>query len=341
MASRNYVNTTQPTSLTGAADDNDTSLTVASTAGFPTVPFTIGIERGDPANEEVCLVTAVPNGTTFTVTRGYDGTDAVAHDAGVAVEHCVIALDYRDANAHIYDTGRDDHTQYLNEARYNALDHEAAVGDLAVPIGGYVFTSVTGESGRYLRPDGRAISRTTYADYFALVGTTYGVGDGSTTFNIPDVRNRFLLPMDNLGTALGARTGSGITDMGETGGLATVTLTTNQMPQHTHVQNSHTHVANSHTHDGSTDTYQHRHSGSNGWDFVSPDATPKIAAASLGGEWGEMQYTAYDNHDHTLNIDGTVVVINTTVATNQNSGGGQAHENMPPYIAVNVLLRVQ
>lgn len=44
--------------------------------------------------------------------------------------------------------------------------------------------------------DGRAISRTTYADYFSLIGTTFGAGDGSTTFNIPDYRGMFLRGWD-------------------------------------------------------------------------------------------------------------------------------------------------
>ena len=43
----------------------------------------------------------------------------------------------------------------------------------------------------YLVADGSAVSRTTYADLFAVYGTSFGVGDGSTTFNLPDVRGRF------------------------------------------------------------------------------------------------------------------------------------------------------
>lgn len=56
--------------------------------------------------------------------------------------------------------------------------------------------------------DGRAISRTTYSAYFALVGTTYGVGDGSTTFNIPDLRGKNIVGWN----------GSGALDVGRTFG---------------------------------------------------------------------------------------------------------------------------
>jgi microcystin-dependent protein len=46
--------------------------------------------------------------------------------------------------------------------------------------------------GLWMVADGRAISRTVYAPYFALVGTTFGPGDGSTTFNIPNIQKRII-----------------------------------------------------------------------------------------------------------------------------------------------------
>ncbi len=62
--------------------------------------------------------------------------------------------------------------------------------------------------------NGAAISRTTYADLFAIVGTTYGVGDGSTTFNIPDLRGEFIRGFDGgRGIDSGRTLGSWQTDM--------------------------------------------------------------------------------------------------------------------------------
>jgi microcystin-dependent protein len=52
----------------------------------------------------------------------------------------------------------------------------------------------------YLECDGDAVSRTTYADLFAVVGITYGAGDGSTTFNLPDLRGQFIRGWANDGT---------------------------------------------------------------------------------------------------------------------------------------------
>ncbi len=62
----------------------------------------------------------------------------------------------------------------------------------------------------YLLEDGSAISRTTYADLFAVIGTTYGIGDGSTTFNVPDSRGRVAVCIKGSETEFNA--------MGKTGG---------------------------------------------------------------------------------------------------------------------------
>lgn len=80
--------------------------------------------------------------------------------------------------------------------------------------------------------DGRAVSRTTYAALFAAMGTTYGVGDGSLTFNLPDVQTRAL-----VGTGTRAATGDdpSITyTLGQKFGEAFHMLTTPEMPSHTH-----------------------------------------------------------------------------------------------------------
>lgn len=79
----------------------------------------------------------------------------------------------------------------------------------------------------WLECDGSAVSRTTYADLFSVIGTTWGSGNGSSTFNVPDLRGR---------APIGAGQGSGLTSrtLGGTGGAETHTLTTNEMPAHTH-----------------------------------------------------------------------------------------------------------
>ncbi|MCH1579719.1 MAG: hypothetical protein L7S55_03365, partial [Luminiphilus sp.] len=96
---RYYSSTAQKTILVDQVDAVDESFTVAQIAGYPgSFPFTILIDR-DTIDEEVCEVTAV-NGDTFTVTRGVDGTPAVAHSVGAAVEHGVSGRDFREADQH-------------------------------------------------------------------------------------------------------------------------------------------------------------------------------------------------------------------------------------------------
>lgn len=116
MALRNYSNTAQPTSLTAdvSGDSGSTTISVLSTAGFPPTPFTIGVDRGTSV-AEIMLVTAVASGT-LTVNRGVDGTVAQAHSEGASVEHVSSASDFQVANAHINDTTRNDHPQYVRYA---------------------------------------------------------------------------------------------------------------------------------------------------------------------------------------------------------------------------------
>jgi hypothetical protein len=118
VARRNFINGAPQLTNQVALSPSDVTITVASTSGYPNVPFTISIERATP-NEEVCLVTA-KGPTTFTVTRGFDGTVAVSHNTSAVIEHSTTALDYDDANRHIWDTTHDDHTQYVRKALWTA-----------------------------------------------------------------------------------------------------------------------------------------------------------------------------------------------------------------------------
>ncbi|WP_180267624.1 phage tail protein [Nostoc linckia] len=110
----------------------------------------------------------------------------------------------------------------------------AAVG--TVPIGGMIDWALSSAPSKWLLCDGRAISRTTYAALFAAIGTTYGAGNGATTFNIPDYRGRTGIAPDNMGTAQGAasRITSGANNLAGNGGSERVALTGNEMPVHNH-----------------------------------------------------------------------------------------------------------
>ena len=99
----------------------------------------------------------------------------------------------------------------------------------------------------YVLCDGSAISRTTFADLFAVIGTTYGTGDNSTTFNVPNLTGKFPQGKDgsnNLGTTGGANTvtvsvtnNQGVANnqaVSVTGSISNTSLTTAQLASHTH-----------------------------------------------------------------------------------------------------------
>jgi microcystin-dependent protein len=121
---------------------------------------------------------------------------------------------------------------------------------------------------RYVVCDGRAISRTIYAAYFNMVGTLYGNGDGSTTFNVPDKRGRFTVGADDMGgTAANRIPGCSFT---WAAGNMYMQLTTDHMPAHSHVVNAHSHggatggQSQSHLHD--LQNHQHWASGTTSGD---------------------------------------------------------------------------
>ena len=110
---------------------------------------------------------------------------------------------------------------------------------------------------------------------------------------------------------------------GATGGSATVSLTESQMPRHTHTQNEHTHTEE-----------QHRHTISSDWSTGSGSSAGYTQSQNRKLT---TKYTAYA----TPTINGTTATNNYTggTGTSQSASNGSAHENMPPYLAVNVWKR--
>lgn len=88
-----------------------------------------------------------------------------------------------------------------------------------------IFGGTTPPSG-WMFCDGAAVSRTTYSDLFAAIGTAYGTGDGSTTFNLPDLKGRVPVGLDITQTEFNG--------LGTKGGEKAHTLTVAEMPAHTH-----------------------------------------------------------------------------------------------------------
>jgi microcystin-dependent protein len=96
----------------------------------------------------------------------------------------------------------------------------------------------------YILCDGRAVSRTTYSALFGVIGTTYGVGDGTTTFNVPDLRGRAVFGADAMGGTAAGRTPP-LSALAASAGQSFETISVAQMPTHAHAVNDpgHAHPA--------------------------------------------------------------------------------------------------
>ncbi|MDP3076659.1 phage tail protein [Bradyrhizobium sp.] len=180
-----------------------------------------------------------------------------------------------------------------------------------IPLGGGLpFFGPTAPNSSFVFPYGQAISRATYSALFALFGTTYGTGDGSTTFNVPDLRGRVLAGKDDMGGNPASRLtpsyfGTSAAALGAVGGGESHTLTTAQLAAHTHVN---TLIDPGHAHNYG-----------------------QVADAPGGSAIQSAR-----------NGTGSTTAMNTTGVTiiNASAGGGGAHNNVQPTIICNYILRI-
>jgi microcystin-dependent protein len=182
-----------------------------------------------------------------------------------------------------------------------------------IPLGGIIdYTGTTAPNSNFILPQGQAINRVTYATYFSLVGTTYGAGDGSTTFNAPDLVGRVVAMLDAGSSRLSATyLGVSPASLGNAGGLQSHTLTTAELPAHSH--------ANTLTDNGHTHTWGPAGSQANVAGTGAAGSTPQYGTTST----------------NTGSNVGTTMTI-----TNVNAGGGGAHAIVQPTIMLNKILRV-
>lgn len=223
-----------------------------------------------------------------------------------------------------------------------------------VPIGSMLMWPTASAPSGWLICDGSQVSRTTYVALFTLLGTVYGVGDSSTTFNLPDFRQRFPLGKAAAGTG---------SVLGSTGGTI----------DHTHTGPSHTHTSGaisgatgstapgtdsqgSHSHTGSTGSESaHTHGagsyitndGSNlfttvtavvsGVDVSLKEHTHIVSGTSGAGSAHSHSISSDGAHTHTVNSHthaaGTLVSADTGA-----SGTGTTGTANPPYLSINFII---
>lgn len=116
-------------------------------------------------------------------------------------------------------------TAKWNKLWSNDADFDTRISQAAPVASIHAYGGSTAPTG-WLICDGSAVSRTTYAALFAIIGTTYGAGNGSTTFNLPDLRGKIPVGRDSGQTEFDV--------LGETGGAKTHTLSTTEIPSHQH-----------------------------------------------------------------------------------------------------------
>ncbi len=196
---------------------------------------------------------------------------------------------------------------------------------------------------------GSAISRTLYAGLFTVLGTTYGNGDGSTTFQLPDLRGRTIYGLDNMGgTAAGRLTTTGGINLnntlGATGGNQTVSLSVDNLPSHNHgfTGTSVTTSGNTHSH-----TYQDAYFAEHSNVIGGPQIGGNNRRGSTSGADLDNSFvfrtngnghstslsdipTGDNTHSHSVTAQGTI----------SNTGSNTAFSIVSPAIVLNYIIKL-
>ena len=290
-----------------------------------------------------------------TYTKGNAGTGGWAGDAGLGIgieagRHDTQDNDFANGiNNALAKDGQNTPTGNLPMGGYKHTNCNAATANNEYATLGQLNSSVsesmpsgaiqmyggsTAPTG-YLLCNGGAVSRASYSDLFAVIGTTYGIGDGSTTFNVPDLRQKFPLGK--------AASGTGNT-LGDTGGAIDHT---HSVPAHYHGKGTlaTANDTHSHTYSGTTSSDTHSHTmtnqptGTTGYGQTSPisgNAVTSLTTQSTSSDTHNHTYsgtTANDTHNH-----GLTGSVGNTGGVNGDAAMTSGTNN-PPFLVVNYIIK--
>lgn len=163
-----------------------------------------------------------------------------------------------------------------------AIDAQITDAGLSVQTGSILWFAGELVPVGYLECDGRAISRTQFNRLFSVLDTRFGIGNGSTTFNIPDLRGRFVLGKDNMGgTSANRVTATQADTLGAGAGEDKVTLSLPQLPSHTHSYSAASASGSGMSFNGSDDGNVTRTTGSTGGNQPHNNLPPFITLKAI------------------------------------------------------------
>lgn len=234
----------------------------------------------------------------------------------------------------------------------------------SVPPGSIIYMVTTDNTtlyNGYLWPNGAAVSRATFADLFSKIGTQFGIGDGSTTFNLPDIRGRILAATNTLGgTSDTNRISSGSIDgttQGSAGGTQSYTLLGTNLPVlapwtisssgsvsgtvgidglHSHIGTTDAGSPAAHTHNEQQPTSKARGT-QGGADFSTWSGDQTV---TTGPENSSLSHThsfttaAAGSHNHAWSGS-----ISVTSLVNGNGSNGIAFSKLGPMIIVRAMIK--
>lgn len=178
---------------------------------------------------------------------------------------------------------------------------------------------------RTLECNGQAVSRSTYGALYRAIGTTWGAGDGSTTFNVPDYQGKMVIGADGSSYILGV-----------SGGSATTTIATANLPAHNHTVtdpgHTHTFTGTAHNHSVTDPGHTHVYGGTGAGAGFGP-------VAALGGAPTVSTQSAMTGISIDNATAGGTNASNTTGVTTDNTGSGTPVSTISPYAAARVLIR--